>query len=162
MCFAVITGLCPYEANFAYVATFKLVYRHFWLRSSSVASVLAIWQRWKAWARLKLSVPVLPAIPLQVALYLTGLVDRTIWQGYSVSVMSLLPTVSTGDISVSWFWASERTSTGARRKLARPAFQSKQPLSHDVITDITLILNTTSQCFLGGHSFFVYPFGWIC
>ena len=45
--------------------------------------------------------------------------------------------------SVSWFWASERTSTGARRKLARP-FQSKQPLSHDVITDITLILNTTS------------------
>ena len=98
MCFAVITGLCPYEANFAYVATFKLVYRHFWPRSSSVASVLAIWQRWKAWARLKLSVPVLPAIPLQVALYLTGLVDRTIWQGYSVSVMSLLPTVSTGDI----------------------------------------------------------------
>ncbi|CAH3151933.1 unnamed protein product [Pocillopora meandrina] len=67
------------------------------------SSVLAIWQRWKAWARLKLSVPVLPAIPLQVALYLTGLVDRTIWQGYSVS-----------------------------------------PLSHDVITDITLILNTTS------------------
>ena len=56
------------------------------------------WQRWKAWARLKLSVPVLPEIPLQVALYLTGLVDRTIWQGYSVSVMSLLPTVSTGDI----------------------------------------------------------------
>ena len=38
--------------------------------------------------------------------------------------------------SVSWFWASERTSTGARRKLARP-FQSKQSLSHDVITDIT-------------------------
>ena len=29
MCFALVTGLCPYEANFAYVATFKLVYRHF-------------------------------------------------------------------------------------------------------------------------------------
>ena len=42
MCFAVITGLCPYEATFAYGATFKLVYRHFWLRSSSVACVLAI------------------------------------------------------------------------------------------------------------------------
>ena len=41
---------------------------------------------------------------------------------------------------------------GARRKLARPV-QPKQPLSHDVITDITLSLNTTSAsladiCFL--------------
>ena len=36
------------------------------------------WQSWKAWARLKLGVPMLPAIPLQVALYLTGLVDRAI------------------------------------------------------------------------------------
>ena len=29
------------------------------------------WQRWKTWAQSKLSVPVLPAVPLQVALYLT-------------------------------------------------------------------------------------------
>ena len=36
------------------------------------------WQRWKAWARSKLGVPVLPAILLQVPLYLTGLVDRAI------------------------------------------------------------------------------------
>ena len=39
--------------------------------------------------------------------------------------------------------ASEIISTGVRRKLARPV-QPKQQLSHDVITDITLILNTTS------------------
>ena len=36
------------------------------------------WQRWKAWARLKLGVPMLLAIPLQVALYLTAFVDRAI------------------------------------------------------------------------------------
>jgi len=49
---------------------------------------------------------------------------------------------------------------GARMKLAR-SVQPKQPLSHDVIADITLSLNTISVSF-SGHSFFVYPFGWIC
>ena len=28
MCFAVVSRLCPYEATFAYMATFKSVYRH--------------------------------------------------------------------------------------------------------------------------------------
>jgi len=45
------------------------------------------WQRWKAWARFKLAVPVLPAIPLQVAPYLTELVDRAVHECHSVSVI---------------------------------------------------------------------------
>ena len=45
------------------------------------------WQRWKAWAHSKLGVPVLPAVPLQVALYLTELVERTELEGHSASVI---------------------------------------------------------------------------
>ena len=39
------------------------------------------------WSESKLSVPVLPAIPLQVALYSTELVQRAVNDGLSVSVI---------------------------------------------------------------------------
>ena len=39
------------------------------------------WQRWKTWAQSKLGVPVLPAVPLQLVLYLTELVERAVLQG---------------------------------------------------------------------------------
>ena len=45
------------------------------------------WQRWKAWAHSKLGVPVLLAVPLQVALYLTELVERPQLEGHSASVI---------------------------------------------------------------------------
>ena len=45
------------------------------------------WQRWKAWAHSKLGVPVLPAVPLQVALYLTELVESAELEGHSASVI---------------------------------------------------------------------------
>ena len=44
------------------------------------------WQKWKTWTQSKLGVPVLPAAPLQVALYVTELVHRAV----------LLHTVSAG------------------------------------------------------------------
>ena len=49
------------------------------------------WQRWKAWAHSKLGVPVLPAVPLQVALYLTELVERAELEGHSASVIESVP-----------------------------------------------------------------------
>ena len=49
------------------------------------------WQRWKAWAHSKLGVPVLPAVPLQVAFYLTELVERAELEGHSASVIESVP-----------------------------------------------------------------------
>ena len=107
------------------------------------------WQKWKAWSQSKLGVPVLPAIPLQVALYLTELVNRAVCEGHSVSV------IESASYSIRWGHrlAGMESSTGhplvrgvvegARRKLARPV-QPKQPLSHDVIANITLSLSTAS------------------
>ena len=45
------------------------------------------WQRWKTRAQSKLGVPVLPAVPLQVALYLTELVERAVLEGHSASAI---------------------------------------------------------------------------
>lgn len=107
------------------------------------------WQRWKAWARPKLGVSVLPAIPLQVALYLTELVDRAVHEGHSVSVTeSAACSIRCGHRlagvePLTGHPLVRGVVEGARRKLATPV-QPKQPLSHDVIADITLSLNTTS------------------
>ena len=45
------------------------------------------WKKGKTWAQSKLGVPVLPAVPLQVALYLTELVHRAVLEGHSASVI---------------------------------------------------------------------------
>ena len=46
------------------------------------------WQRWKTRAQSRLGVPVLPAAPLQVALYLTELVrERSVLEDHSVSAI---------------------------------------------------------------------------
>ena len=45
------------------------------------------WQRWKTRAQSKLGVPVLLAVPLQVALYLTELVERAVLEGHSASAI---------------------------------------------------------------------------
>lgn len=110
-----------------------------------------------------LGFPALPAIPLQIALYLTGLVDRAIQQGHFVSVIeSSTNSIRRGHRLAGFDPTKEHPLVkdfvdSARRKLARPV-QSKQPLSHDVIADITFILNTTSAS-LADIRFFVYPFG---
>ena len=45
------------------------------------------WQRWKNRAQSKLGVPVLPAVPLQVALYLTELMECAVLEGHSASAI---------------------------------------------------------------------------
>ena len=71
----------------------------------------------------------LPAIPLQVALYLTGLVDRAIQQGHSVSVITYI--IRWGHQLANFEPPKEHpllmdVAESARRKVARPV-QSKQP-----------------------------------
>ena len=89
------------------------------------------WQRWKAWARSKLGVSVLPAVSSQVALYLTELVEHAVRNGHSVSVSDGVTVLVKGVVE------------GAQRKLARPV-QPKQPLAHDTIASITFSLNSAS------------------
>ena len=43
------------------------------------------WQRWKTRVLSKLGVAVFPAVPLQVALYLTELVELAVLEGHSAS-----------------------------------------------------------------------------
>ena len=107
------------------------------------------WQKWKSWSVSKLGVPTRPALSLQVSLYLTELVQRAVHEGLSVSV------VESAAYSIRWGHrlAGMDSPTdhplvksvveGAHRKLARPV-QPKQPLSHDVIAEITQSLNLDS------------------
>ena len=107
------------------------------------------WQKWKTWAQSKLGVPVLPAVPLQVALYLTELVERTVLESHSASV------IESASYSIRWGHRLAGIDSptkhplvkgvveGARRKLARPV-QPKQPLKHDSIAEITLTLGSAS------------------
>ena len=54
------------------------------------------WQRWKTRVQSKLGVPVLPAVPLQVALYQTELVERAVPVGHSASA------IESASISIRW------------------------------------------------------------
>ena len=45
------------------------------------------WKKWQAWAKPKLGVSVLPAVPLQVALYLTEVTKEAVDHGHSVVVI---------------------------------------------------------------------------
>jgi len=55
--------------------------------ANTVQKYSCSWQRGNDWAHFKLGAPVLPAIPLKVALYLTELVNRAVCKGHSVYVI---------------------------------------------------------------------------
>ena len=89
----------------------------------------------------------LPAVPLQVALYLTELVERAVLEGHSASL------IESASYSIRWGHrlAGMDSPTvhplvvkgvveGARRRLARPV-QPEQPLKHDCIAEITSSLH---------------------
>ena len=109
------------------------------------------WQRWRTWtwAQCKLCVTVLPAVPLQVALYLTELVERAVLEGHpafvieSASYSIRCGHSLTGMESPTIHPLVKGVVEGARRNLARPV-QPKQPLTHDSIADVTLSLNSAS------------------
>ena len=125
------------------------------------------WQKWKTWAQSKLGVPVLPAVPLQVALYLTEPVHRAVLEGHSASV------IESASYSIRWdhrlagmdsptihpLVGGGGVVEGARRKLARPV-QPKQPLKQDSIAEITLSLGSTSACLADIRFLFVLLVGY--
>lgn len=107
------------------------------------------WLRWRAWALSKLGVSLLPAVLLQVALYLTEVVGHAVRNGHSVSV------IESAAYSIRWGHRLAGLDSPtvhplvngavdcARRKLARPV-QPKQPLAHETIASITSSFNSAS------------------
>ena len=108
------------------------------------------WKKWQAWAKSKLGVSVLPAVPLQVALYLTELTKKTADHGHSVAV------IESTAYSIRWGHRMAGVESpsdhplvksvieGARRKLARP-IRPKEPLPNNVLMDIAENLHSSSS-----------------
>lgn len=104
------------------------------------------WMKWRAWAGSKLEVPVLPAIPIHVALYLSEITEKAVHNGHSISV------INSAACSIRWGHriAGEESPTdnplvksvveAARRKLARPV-NPKEPLSCDTVSKIAGTFN---------------------
>lgn len=115
--------------------------------ANTVSKYSAGWKRWKSWAATKLGVPVLPAIPFQVSLYLTELVKNATDHRHSVAV------IEAAAYSIRWghrlagmdsptdHSLVKSVIEGARRKLARP-IKPKEPLCTDIVAEITKDLNT--------------------
>ena len=99
----------------------------------------------KTWSYSNLGVLVLPAVLLQVAFYLTELLERAV-PGHSASVIeSALYSIRWGHRlagmdSPTIHLLVKGVVEGARRRLARPV-QPRQPLKHDPFAEITLTLN---------------------
>ena len=99
------------------------------------------WQRWKTRVQSKLGVPVLPAVPLQVALYQTELVERAVPVGHSASA------IESASISIRWGHCLAGMGSPTIypwRALSRVLEGAKQPLKHDSIAEFTLSLNSAS------------------
>ena len=93
------------------------------------------WLKWRSWVQSKLvGIPALPAVPLQVALYLTELIQRATSDSQSVSVISgglcLHPY---GEGCSPWYTKKAGETRAAERAL-----------SHDVVSVITRSLSTES------------------
>ena len=100
------------------------------------------WDRWRTWARSKVSVAVFPAHPLHMSLYLTHLCREAEGKGTSAAVLE--------STMYSNRWAHQlagldacppdhpfvrSTLEGARRRLARPV-QPKDPLRWETVREI--------------------------
>ena len=107
------------------------------------------WKRSETRAQSKLGVPVLPAFPLQVALYLAELVERAVLEGHSAyAIESASRSIRWGHCfagldSPTIYPFGEGRCRG-RSKEARETRPAKQPLKHDAIAEITLRLNPAS------------------
>ena len=90
------------------------------------------WQRGKTRAQSKLGVPVLPSVPLQVALYLAELLERVVLKGHSAYA------IESASWSIRWghrlagmdsptiYPLVKGVVEGARRRLARPVQPSSR------------------------------------
>ncbi|XP_068672923.1 uncharacterized protein [Montipora foliosa] len=101
------------------------------------------WSRWRRWASSKMGVPVIPAKPLHIALFITDLCQEALRKGTGIS--------SIEDLFYSIRWAHKLAGIeccptdhplvkssveGARRNLGRPV-KPKEPLPIDLLQVIT-------------------------
>ena len=109
---------------------------------STLSKYQSGWSRWREWALSKRGVPVIPARPLHIALFLTELCQSAEAKGLGCS--SLVAAI------YSIRWAHETAGIqdcptnnpivkssleGAKRRLSRPV-QPKQPLTLDLVTKL--------------------------
>ena len=116
------------------------------------------WLRWREWALSKLGVPVIPAKPLHIALFISELAER--FSKNNIGISSIESTV----YAINWGHAMAGIEAcpfshplvklaleGAKRRLARPV-QPKEPLS---VCDAFCL-----KRFAFRSSFFIYSFSW--
>ena len=107
------------------------------------------WNRWSRWAQSKRGVPIIPACPLHVALYLLELTEDALQKNVGCSVIdSALYGIRwahkvAGLESPAQHPTVVAAAEGAKRKLSRPV-QPKQPLALEAVVRIAHFYNTAS------------------
>ena len=107
------------------------------------------WNRWSRWAQSKRGVPIMPACPLHVALYLLELTEDSLQKNVGCSVIdSALYGIRwahkvAGLESPAQHPTVVAAAEGAKGKLSRPV-QPKQPLTLEAVVRIAQFYNTAS------------------
>ena len=109
---------------------------------STLAKYKSGWLRWRGWASSKIGVPVIPAKPLHIALFITELTNICLANNTGVSPIEAVVYGITWAHSMAGLEICPTnhplvTSSleGAKRKLARPV-RPKEPLSLDTVQAI--------------------------
>ena len=104
---------------------------------SALAKYKSGWLRWRAWASSKIGVPVIPAKPLHIALFISELASICVANSTGVSSVEAVVygikwahSMTGLDICPVSHPLVKSSLEGAKRKLARPV-QPKEPLSVD-------------------------------
>ena len=107
------------------------------------------WSRWRRWAQSKQAIPIMPACPLHIALYLLELTEDALQKNIGGSAIdSALYGIRwahkvAGLESPTQHPTVVAAAEGAKRKLSRPV-QPKQPLALDTVVKIAQSYNTAS------------------
>ena len=109
---------------------------------STLAKYKSGWLRWRAWASSKIGVPVIPAKPLHIALFISELASNCVANSTGVSSVEAVVygikwahSMAGLDICPVSHPLVKSSLEGAKRKLARPV-QPKEPLSVDTVQAI--------------------------
>ena len=133
---------------------------------STVLKYKSGWLRWREWALSKIGVPVIPAKPLHIALFISELAIRS--SENNIGVSSVEPAV----YAIKWGHAMAGIEAcpvshpsvkfaleGVKRRLARPV-QPKEPLS--VSTVQAIATHFASSATLSDLRFIINSFSRIC
>ncbi|KAK3703412.1 hypothetical protein QZH41_003907 [Actinostola sp. cb2023] len=109
---------------------------------ATISKYASSWCKWRTWANSKIDVPVLPAQPVHVALYLTELFQSAMDKGIGASVLEAATYAIRWRHQMAGFQQCPTDHSvvkscleGAKRRLGRPV-QPKEPLSLDLVVKI--------------------------